>query len=173
LFGVVSAGTFVPQTSINGNAQPGLFIGYIYFDGIFFPIPRFPKGASLNEITDLNDLGQFVGNFIDPTTTNGGEVSGFLDQPNGAFVELPIIPMGRRDINDVGEILGDYRTPGNDMATIRQPGGNLVSLGFTSASAINQLGHVCGWDDLALNVFLYANGWEISSRLWAQRDGFI
>ena len=44
------------------------------------------------------------------------------------------------------------------MPTLREPGGRLIPLGFDSAAALNQLGHVCGRDGPGTNVFLYAKG---------------
>lgn len=44
------------------------------------------------------------------------------------------------------------------MPTLREPGGRLIPLGLPSAAAVNQLGHVCGRDGPATNVFLYAKG---------------
>lgn len=134
------------------------FKGYVYKHGRF-TILKFPPGAAMNEFAGINDFGQAVGNFLDPTATNGGSVSGFIREPDGAFVKLPIIPLfGNYCINDFGQIIGDNRTPGSDTAVLREPGGRLVQLGFASAAAINQRGHVAGYDDTASNVFLYARG---------------
>ena len=134
------------------------FKGYVYKHGRF-TVLKFPPGAAINEFAGINDFGQAVGSFVDPTATNGGSVSGFIREPDGALVKLPIIPLfGNYSINDFGQIIGDNRMPGSDTAVLREPGGRLVQLGFASAVAINQRGHVAGYDDTASNVLLYARG---------------
>jgi hypothetical protein len=134
------------------------FKGYVYKHGRF-SVLKFPPGAAINEFAGINDFGQAVGSFVDPTATNGGSVSGFIREPDGAFVKLPIIPLfGNRCINDFGQIIGDNRMPGVDTAVLREPGGRLIELGLASAAAINQRGHVAGGDNTASNVLLYARG---------------
>jgi hypothetical protein len=143
----------ITTTSITGGTFD---TGYTYKKGRFTPV-KLPTGASMPWFSGLNDFGFAVGAFLDPTATNTPPVSGFLLGPDGAFVKLPIVPTAYFCINDVGQILGDNRT-GGFVPTLREPGGRLIPLPFDSAAALNQLGHVCGRDGPATNVFLYAKG---------------
>jgi hypothetical protein len=98
-------------TSFTETAEGDFFAGYTYKNGRF-TLVQFPTGASMNSFAGLNDFGCAVGNFIDPTNTNGSLVSGFLLEPDGAFVKLPIVTVGNSCINDVGQILGENRMVG-------------------------------------------------------------
>jgi hypothetical protein len=136
------------------------FTGYIYKGNEFSPV-ILPTGAFMNEFCGLNDFGQAVGNFIDPTVTNGGSVSGFLLEPDGALVKLPIIPFYESgSINDFGQIVGSNRMAGGfESITLRDPGGVLVQLAANQIPvAINELGDVIGYDGPASNGYLYADG---------------
>jgi hypothetical protein len=136
----------------------GINTGYTYKSGRFTAL-QFPPGASMNGFAGLNDFGFAVGDFIDPTNVNGSRVSGFLLWPDGALVKLPIVPTSDFCINDIGQIVGDYRTVGSDVLTLREPGGRLISIPMFNPDAdLNQLGHLCTRDNFGTNVYLYANG---------------
>jgi hypothetical protein len=147
----------VTLTTFTGGVDG--FTGYIYKRKVFSPV-ILPTGAFMNEFCGLNDFGQAVGNFIDPTVTNGGSVSGFLLEPDGAFVKLPIIPLYESgSINDFGQIVGSNRMPGFESITLRERGGALVQLAANQIPvAINERGDVIGYDEPAANGYLYADG---------------
>jgi hypothetical protein len=148
----------VTLTAFTGGTDG--FTGYIFKRNVYSPV-ILPTGAFMNEFCGLNDFGQTVGNFIDPTVTNGGSVSGFLREPDGAFGKLPIIPFfASGSINDFGQIVGSNRMAGGfESITARDPGGALVQLAANQIPvAINELGDVIGYDGPAANGYLYADG---------------
>jgi len=130
-------------------------------------LPFDPPGSTDTVASAVNTRGQVVGRFQD----SGGDVHGYLRQPNGSFVTIDFpgsVFSIALDINDAGTIVGAFQN--QDGAThgfSRSPNGSYVTADFPGSvdsefTGINAQGVRVGDYDLGnLNssiAFLNSNG---------------
>ena len=133
-------------------------------------------GARITEVRGLNNLGQVVGAWEDPTTRRG---SGFL-LSEGVYTSIDIpgaVGTSAYDINDAGDIVGAYSVPagpgqsfgdthgflltaGGELTTITAPGQRVTqAFGINNQRQIvGSYTEVVGDQVLAVHGFLLENG---------------
>jgi hypothetical protein len=119
--------------------------GFVLQDGVF---TRITYGGMVAFPTDINDAGQIVGLFLDPSTNRE---MGFLDD-NGVFTTIDYPGSTNtyvKAISNTGTIVGQYTGPNNSFGSFfTSSTGVYSSIGALGAEDINNSGQIVGSIDV-------------------------